>query len=78
MICKNCGKEFISIFSDVCPFCGADNSVSLFDSIFSSFDNKTTPDKKKPKYDPNDWENPDNCSDREYMDDDDYDEDEDQ
>lgn len=74
MKCKKCGKDFISLFSDVCPFCGCDNSTSIDDIVSSIFsplpDNKE--EKKKP-YDPYDWDNPDNCSDREYEDDEDYD-----
>ena len=74
MICKFCGKEFVSIFSEVCPYCLTDNSGgSIFGAMFSN----SNPDKKekkvKDKFDPYDWDNPDNCSDREYMDDDDYD-----
>ncbi len=72
MKCKCCGKDFIDLFSDKCPFCGCDNSVSLFDSIFSCSEDKENPETKK-QYDPYDWDDPDNCSDREYMDDDDYD-----
>ena len=26
MKCKKCGKEFNSILSDYCPYCGTDNS----------------------------------------------------
>ncbi len=76
--CKKCGKEFIGFFSEVCPYCGYDNSIS-FGDIFSSSpeennnnkgDNKK---KQKKRYDRYDWDNPNNCSDREYMDNDDYD-----
>ncbi len=75
MVCKKCGREFIGFFSEVCPFCGTDNNVSLFDSIFSDppENKKTKEEKKKKKFDPYDWDNPNNCSDREYMDNDDYD-----
>lgn len=72
MICKHCGKEFISLFSDICPFCGTDNSVSILEAIFSN-PPEDEPKKENKKFDPYDWDNPDNCSDREYMDDDDYD-----
>ncbi len=57
MICKNCGKDFYSVFLKTCPFCGYYNLE----------------EKKNDEYDPYDWDNPDNCSDDEYMDDDDYD-----
>lgn len=74
MICKKCKKEFSSLFSDICPYCGTDNSVSLLHAIFGNDEEKNDPPKKKDtSYDPYDWDNPDNCSDREYMDDDDYD-----
>lgn len=73
MKCKHCGKEFIGFFSDVCPFCGTDNSVSLFDTIFGNPVEEKKPENKKKSFDPYDWDDPDNCSDREYMDDDDYD-----
>ena len=73
MKCKHCGKEFISIFTDVCPFCGFDNSESLLHAIFSDPPNDNKPNERKKPLDPYDWDNPDNCSDREYMDDDDYD-----
>ena len=33
MKCKCCGEEFTFSFFDICPFCGTDNSVSLFDKI---------------------------------------------
>lgn len=69
MKCRFCGKEFISLYSSVCPYCGADNDESLFDSLFSPIENN----KKKNEYDPCDMEDPDNYSDDEYMDDDDYD-----
>ena len=74
MICKKCKKEFYSIFSNACPFCGCDNSVSFGDAIDSVF--SPLPEKKKEQkksYDPFDWEDPDNCSDIEYEDDEDYD-----
>lgn len=72
MICKKCGKEFIGLFSDICPFCGHDNYESLFHTLFSNPEPPKTNKDKKP-FDPYDWDNPDNCSDREYMDDEDYD-----
>ncbi len=40
--------------------------------LFSLPKNDKKPEDK-PKFNPYDWENPDNCSDREYMDDEDYD-----
>lgn len=73
MRCKKCGKEFISIFSDICPFCGNDNSESLLHAIFSDTPANEKPKNKNKPFDPYDWDNPDNCSDREYMDDDDFD-----
>ena len=75
MVCKKCGRELIGFFSEVCPFCGTDNHVSLFDAIFSDppENKKTKDEKKKKKFDPYDWDDPNNCSDREYMDNDDYD-----
>lgn len=77
MKCKYCGKEFISLFSSICPYCGKNNSVSLFDALFGSENKekvkKDEPKKVKDKFDPYDWNNPDNSSDREYLDDDDYD-----
>lgn len=73
MKCKHCGKEFTSLFSDICPFCGTDNSVSLFDTIFGNPPEEKKPIEKKKPFDPYDWDDPDNCSDREYMEDDDYD-----
>lgn len=75
MVCKKCGKEFIAFLSDICPFCGADNTVTWGDV----WDTLTTPlpqDKgidRSSKVDPDDWEYHDNCSDREYEDDEDYD-----
>ena len=72
MKCKKCGQDFISLFSDICPFCGTDNSVSLFDTLFGNPPEQINTERKK-AFDPYDWDNPDNCSDREYMDDDDYD-----
>ncbi len=73
MKCRKCGKEFIDFFSLVCPFCGFDNNLSFFDILFGRNETpkKSTPNKGKS--DIYDWDNPDNCSDREYMDDDDYD-----
>ncbi len=70
MKCKKCGKEFLGLFSDRCPYCGFDNSAS-FGEAQSSLPKKN--EKKKKKYDPYDWDDPNNCSDREYMDNDDYD-----
>ena len=74
MKCKNCGQEFVGLFSDICPFCGADNSVSLFDTIFGLPPQNQPSGPSKKAHDPYDWDDPDNCSEREYMDDDDYDE----
>lgn len=73
MLCSKCGKEFVSIFSTTCPFCGDPNRISLWDTLFSPTPSDNKKDDKKDPFDPYDWENPDNCSDREYMDDDDYD-----
>ena len=44
MKCKHCSKEFSSLFFDICPFCGTDNGVSLFDAIFGN-----SPEEKSPK-----------------------------
>ena len=43
MICSKCGKEFVSIFSTTCPFCGDPNRISLWDTLFSP----TPSDNKK-------------------------------
>ena len=75
MKCKKCGKEFLSFLSDICPFCGADN-ITTWGDVLSSLTSPTTPDKgidRSDKYDPDDWEYHDNCSDKEYEDDEDYD-----
>ena len=75
MRCKRCGKEFIAFLSDICPFCGADNTVT-WDDIWSSLTSPTPQNKgidRSSKYDPDDWEYHDNCSDKEYEDDEDYD-----
>ena len=75
MICKRCKKEFISFLSPICPYCGCDNTVTWGDV----WETATTPiENKREKggfggHDPDDWEYYDNCSDREYMDDEDYD-----
>ncbi len=45
--------------------------MSLFLMLFSVILLKTKDEKKK--FDPYDWDDPNNCSDREYMDNDDYD-----
>lgn len=61
MKCRKCGKEFIDFFSLVCPFCGFDNNLSLFDILFGR---NETPKKSAPnkgKSDIYDWDNPDNC-----------------
>lgn len=72
MKCKYCGKEFVSFFSNVCPFCGKKNNASILDALFNN-SKEETPEKVKKPVDPYDWNNSDNCSDREYMDDEDYD-----
>ena len=46
-------------------------TMSLFLMLFSVILLKTKDEKKK--FDPYDWDDPNNCSDREYMDNDDYD-----
>ena len=51
MKCKHCGKEFTSLFSDICPFCGTDNSVSLFDAIFGNPPEENKPASKKKPFD---------------------------
>ena len=73
MKCKHCGKEFVSLLSDICPYCGTDNAISLFDAIFGDLPEEENVQTEKKSFDPYDWDNPDNCSDEEYMDDDDYD-----
>ncbi len=45
----------------------------IFDDLFSLPKNDSKKPEEKPKFNPYDWDNPDNCSDREYMDDEDYD-----
>ena len=71
MKCRFCGAEFISLFSDICPFCGCDNSESILDHLLSP----AAAPKSRPKEDKdeNDMEDPDNFSDEEYMEDDDFD-----
>jgi len=75
MKCKKCGMEFTSFFSDSCPYCGSDNQTTVDDIISTIFtplpDDK--PKKEKSPFDPYDWDDPNNCSEREYDDDDDYD-----
>ena len=71
MICRKCGKEFISLFTTICPACGKDNDLPIFD-LFSS-DTKKESKPKQESYDPYDFDNFDNCSDREYDDNEDYD-----
>ena len=71
MICRKCGKEFSSLFTTVCPNCGKDNDLPFFD-LFSN-DTKEEPKPKQESYDPYDFEIFDNCSDREYDDNEDYD-----
>lgn len=73
MKCKSCGKEFVSLFSNTCPYCGNDNSTSIFDTLFGSSNNEIKSNKKKKSFDPYNFDDFDNCSDDEYMDDDDYD-----
>ena len=73
MKCTKCGQDFISLFFDICPYCGADNSKSSSSWIISTAPSEKSKSNKDTQYDPYDWENPDNCSDREYEDDDDYD-----
>ena len=73
MKCQHCGNEYSLLLNSSCPYCGHTNSTSLFGAIFGPGpDEKKKPSPKSP-FDPNDWDNPENCSDREYMDDDDYD-----
>ena len=72
MKCDRCGKEYSIILFSSCPYCGHRNDASFLGSLFGSGEAKKEPKKKDP-FDPNDWDNPDNCSDREYMDDEDYD-----
>lgn len=75
MKCKRCGKEFIAFLSDICPFCGADNTTTWGD-VWDSLTSPSQRDKginRSSSHDPDDWEFHDNCSDREYEDDEDYD-----
>ena len=72
MKCDRCGKEYSILLFSSCPYCGHRNSTSLLRDVFGPDDRKNDP-LAKSKFDPYDWNNPDNCSDREYMDDDDYD-----
>ena len=75
MVCKNCGREFIAFLSDVCPFCGADNTAqsgSIWDAITAPLPEQKGIDRSS-KVDSDDWNNHDNCSDKEYDDDEDYD-----
>ena len=72
MICKKCRQDFIGFFSCVCPYCGFDNDQSFF-GIFDldeDIDENINDNSYNDEYN---WDNPDNCSDDEYMDDDDYD-----
>lgn len=75
MICKKCGKEFIAFLSDICPFCGADNTTTwgdVWETLTTPLPQTEGVDRSS-KVDPDDWEVYDNCSDREYEDDEDYD-----
>lgn len=75
MKCKKCGKEFIAFLSDICPFCGADNTTTWSDvwgSLTSPMPQNNGIDRSS-EYDSDDWEYHDNCSDKEYEDDEDYD-----
>ncbi len=63
--------NFLSQAAD--PFGEGNKEPSFFDILFGNHhveDNKTS---SRPSHDEYDWDDPDNCSDREYMDDDDYD-----
>lgn len=57
-------EKITALFSDICPFCGTENNVSSFNTIFESL-----AEEKKP-FDPYDWDDSDNCTNREYVDDD--------
>jgi hypothetical protein len=75
MKCRKCGEDFIAFFSEVCPFCGTDNTITwgdIFDTLTGSMEQNKGVDRKG-KVDPDDWEYHDNCSDEEYEDDEDYD-----
>ena len=54
MKCKNCGKEFIGIISDICPFCGTDNSISLLDALFSNNSEEKKKQTVRKPFDPYD------------------------
>ena len=75
MICKHCGSSFVSFGSDVCPYCGLSNpptNEQIYGSLFSPLPQSKGIDRSL-KHDSDDWNYYDNCSDREYDDDEDYD-----
>lgn len=55
------------------PFDDGKKEPSFFDILFGNHPIESNKPSSKASHDEYDWDDPDNCSDREYMDDDDYD-----
>ena len=68
--------DFFALFASDTPSDAPDNTTPS-NHLFDLFQPKETTAKKEDVFDPYDWENPDNCSDREYEDDEDYDDEDD-
>ena len=79
-ICPYCGFDNNYSLSEVYGYDYKEYGMSFEDYIEDNKSNNSsildTPKSKNNRYDPYDFDNPDNCSDREYMDDEDYDDNE--